>query len=60
MLPPTPPPFLEQSSSYSAAITRLSSETLSLKRSLNRLEFAENELSFHLASVKHQQRLIQK
>jgi len=44
--------------SYSTAITRLSSEKLSIKRSLNRLEFAEGELRSHLASAKHEERLI--
>ncbi|TFK38746.1 hypothetical protein BDQ12DRAFT_605438 [Crucibulum laeve] len=44
--------------SYSAAITRITSESLSLSRTLNRLKFAEQELEMHFAFIKHEHRLI--
>jgi len=45
-------------SSYSAAITRLSGQELHLKRSSIRFDHAENELRSHLASARHEERLI--
>jgi HAUS augmin-like complex subunit 1 len=40
------------------AISRLSSDKLSVKISLNRLKSVEDELIAHLASVQHEERLI--
>ncbi|KAF8816606.1 hypothetical protein BYT27DRAFT_7181417 [Phlegmacium glaucopus] len=45
--------------SYSTAITHLTKESFSLDRSLNRLEQVEDELSNHLASIKHEYHLIE-
>ncbi|KII86304.1 hypothetical protein PLICRDRAFT_143931 [Plicaturopsis crispa FD-325 SS-3] len=45
---------------YSSAITRLSSDELAVKRSLNHLKYAEHRLSDHLASVRHEEQLITK
>ncbi|THH17224.1 hypothetical protein EW146_g3544 [Bondarzewia mesenterica] len=47
-------------SSYSAAIARLSAETLSVKQENLHMRRAENELEVHLTSVKHEHRLIVK
>ncbi|GLB36766.1 hypothetical protein LshimejAT787_0310530 [Lyophyllum shimeji] len=47
-------------SSYSFAITQLSAESLEAQRLLNRLQFIEYELQTHLASTRHEQRLVDK
>jgi len=47
-------------SSYSTAIDRLSTELLSTRRSLNHLLCAEDELESHLASLRHEQFLVDK
>lgn len=60
LLPPhsTMSRMLSKVASYASAITQLSSTSLSLKRSLNRLEYAENELNAHLARANLEERLI--
>ncbi|KAJ7259897.1 hypothetical protein C8J57DRAFT_1339557 [Mycena rebaudengoi] len=45
--------------SYSSAIGRLSARTLEAQRSLNRLELVEQELLAHLATMVHEEHLIQ-
>lgn len=46
--------------SYSSAIGRLSARTLEAQRSLNRLELVEQELLAHLATMVHEEHLIQR
>ncbi|KAF8879963.1 hypothetical protein BD779DRAFT_1550548 [Infundibulicybe gibba] len=46
--------------SISAALNQISDELLSLKVSLNRLQFAAHDIEFHLTQVEHERRLISK
>ncbi|KAF5376875.1 hypothetical protein D9615_007248 [Tricholomella constricta] len=47
-------------SSYSSAITQLTTDSLSAQKLLNRLQFIEHELQTHLAATRVEQRLLAK